>query len=464
MFVYRLVPLSNFLLHFALKGVSTMQSRFQLIRTLVVFGLLVFIAGSVSAQNFNITLDEYGNGIFNGSPLPFSPSAVETTFSGQATLMYQLPFTVVRGDLILTDGTVFGDIVRFDNNAAGGVAYFFSDLPESGEFPVPFADKGIPNPSPLAPVIMPEIGPEGSNGATYFANIGLPGSAILPGQVLPVNYTIISDGVAVPEPSAFALLGAGLLLMLGCRWRITKTRANLTLTAAAVLLATTVSTPARANLLLDSGFESGTVTTAANVLGNFPVYQGQWGQEMASDTGPSGAVTPFQGVLMHSMSDAGGVATQTFQATDVSAYSALINSGSATVNMTAMFDVDKGLPAAIGAVYVSFFTGNNYGTLTSTIGNNLTLDTSPATWEPISVSGAIPVGTTWMVSQVVYNNASLYSPNGVMYPGFVDAADLTITSVPEPGTFVLLAAGGLGLAACVWRRRHPRRLGQMVSL
>ncbi len=209
--------------------------------------------------------------------------------------------------------------------------------------------------------------------------------------------------------------------------------------------------PVKANLLSDPGFESGSLTTAANVLGNFPLYQNQWGQEVATDTGPNGGVTPFQGVLMHSMSDDGNVTTQTFQATDVTAYSAFINSGGATVNMSAMFDANQNLPAAIGEVYVSFFYGNNYGTLISTVGNSLTLDNLPSTWQPISVTAPIPIGTTWMLSQVVYSDASLYNANGVMYPSYVDAASLTV--VPEPATLTLLVAGGLGLAAFVWRRR-----------
>jgi hypothetical protein len=230
------------------------------------------------------------------------------------------------------------------------------------------------------------------------------------------------------------------------------TRTQFTIVITALLLAITSFSPAKANLLADPGFESGSVTTAANVLGNFPVYQGQWGPEVGTDVGPSGGVTPFQGVLMLSMSDDGLTATQSFQATDVSASSALINSGGATVNMSAMFDANQNLPAAIGGVAVSFYSGNNTGTLISTLITSSTLDNSPATWQPISVSGSIPVGTTWMVSQVLYNDASLHS-NGAMYPGYVDAADLTITAVPEPATVTLLAAGGLGIAFRAWRRR-----------
>jgi hypothetical protein len=202
-----------------LKGFSIMRTRHQQFGTIAAFGLLLLVSGRVSAQN-NITVDEYGNGFLNGNPLPFVPSAVETTFSGQATLLYQLPFQVVRGDVILNDGPVIGDLLRFDNNANGGLLYFFSDPPETGEVPVPFADTGIPQPSPLPAVNLLETGVEGNDGALYGAAAGQPGSQITSiGTLAPVNYTIISDGTAVPEPTAFALLAAGMLLMIGFAWR-----------------------------------------------------------------------------------------------------------------------------------------------------------------------------------------------------------------------------------------------------
>ena len=283
-----------------------------------------------------------------------------------------------------------------------------------------------------------------------------PGGCLVNGQVVPVTYGIVSDGV-VPEPSTFALLGAGAMGLLGYAWRKRKNtsiRTNLIIPCAGLLLAITSSTPSAAsNLLVDPGFESNPLTTAANVLNNFPGFQGQWGAENGSITGTVGPVSPYQGKLMLSMSDDGiqGGYTQTFQATDVSAYAALINSGGATVNMTAYFNADPNVSAALGGVSVSYFTGNTYGTLTTYITNSLTLDNSTSTWEPISVSGTIPVGTTWLVSQVFYQDSSLLGSDGATHPSYVDAANLTVT--PEPGTLALLAAGGMGLAACVWRRK-----------
>ena len=222
------------------------------------------------------------------------------------------------------------------------------------------------------------------------------------------------------------------------------TRTNLTVACVGLALAFLISTPsARANLLVDPGFEANPLTTASNVLNFFATYQGQWGPEMATITGVDGGVTPPQGVKMLRMTDDGQTATQAFQATDVTAYAGIIDSGGATVSLSALFDASPNLSAALGGVYVSFFTASNYGSLTGYIGNTLTLDNSPATWEAISVGGAIPPGTRWLVAQVAYSDATLLGSDGASYPGYVDAADLRV--VPEPATLSLLAMGGLAM-------------------
>ena len=203
-----------------------------------------------------------------------------------------------------------------------------------------------------------------------------------------------------------------------------------------------ITVSAKANLLVDPGFEVNPLDTATNVLNNFPVYQGIWGQENGTITGVDGGVTPAQGFKMLRMDNTGSY-TQTFQVTDVTSYAATIDAGGATINMSALFDVDKNLLAALGGVGVSFFTANNYGSLTSFITGSLTLDNSANTWEPITVSGAIPVGTRWLVSQVFYQDATLLGIDGNYGGGYVDAADLTIT--PEPATMCLLGLGTLGL-------------------
>ncbi|HVP12072.1 MAG TPA: hypothetical protein VMV94_12900 [Phycisphaerae bacterium] len=227
-----------------------------------------------------------------------------------------------------------------------------------------------------------------------------------------------------------------------------KNRTNRTLTLAALVFTIVASAQSvRANLLVDPGFEVNQLDTAYNVLNFFSTYQGIWGVEAATISGVDNGVTPFQGVQMLRMVDDGLTATQGFQVTDVSSYATLIDSGGATVNLSALFNVDKAVPAAISAVYVQFFTGPSYGSqIGSPLSGGLTLDISPNTWQTASLSGAIPAGTRWLLSQVLYNDASLMGIDGLSHPGYVDAANLTIT--PEPAGLGVLALTALAL----WKR------------
>jgi hypothetical protein len=175
---------------------------------LAVFGLLALVAGNAAAQ-FNVQIDEYGTGTVNGNPLPFSVSL--EPLSGMSTLMYQLPFPVVRGDLVLDEGTTpptHSDVLRFETNTANqGVVYFFSDPYDASDIGTPLADVGIPpiNPAVLPFITFTETGVEGNDGFVYTPNGGDPGN--FPGAL--VTYTILSDSVPVPEPSTCVLLGMG---------------------------------------------------------------------------------------------------------------------------------------------------------------------------------------------------------------------------------------------------------------
>ena len=95
------------------------------------------------------------------------------------------------------------------------------------------------------------------------------------------------------------------------------------------------------------------------------------------------------------------------------------------------------MPAAVAGIFVQFFSAASYGSqIGIPISSSLTLDSNPNTWETVSVSGTIPIGTTWLMSQVYYSDASLLGIDGLSHPGYVDAADATI--VPEPASVGLL--------------------------
>jgi len=229
-----------------------------------------------------------------------------------------------------------------------------------------------------------------------------------------------------------------------------KTRTNWILGGVGLALVLAAGAPAaRANILVDPGFEANPLTTAGNVLTNFPTYQGVWGPEVGSIVGTENGVTPAQGVKMLHMDDDGNVTTQTFQTTDVTSYGAMISTGTATVTLSALFNVDKAVQAAAAGVFVQFFSGASYGSQIGVpISSSLTLDANPSTWQTISVTGTIPIGTTWLMSQVYYSDASLLGVDGVSHPGYVDAADTNIA--PEPASVGLLALAGVALRA---RRR-----------
>jgi len=123
-------------------------------------------------------------------------------------LTYRLPFAGVPGDVLLTDADVAGnpflDVIRFNGN---GTLVFYSDNVGGVDA---LADTPSP-PTALYPnqVRIPEVGPEGNNGALYTPPPGGPGSVA---GAIGLQYNIISD---VPEPGLVALIvsGAGLLLV-----------------------------------------------------------------------------------------------------------------------------------------------------------------------------------------------------------------------------------------------------------
>lgn len=192
-------------------------------KNLIVLGCAYAITVTTSfAQLY--TFDENGNSSGPTSGPPISPGVLQPDPSGGLlvpVLVYNLPLPLITGDVVLVEpgnpatGGQYSDVIRFWNptgiNMTQIIFYSDNSTTEPGDVPPDsgLADTGLPA-QLINPVFIPEVGPEGNNGALYTPPAGGPGS--IPGAV-GLQYNIISDS-PVPEPSALALsvLGGGLLL------------------------------------------------------------------------------------------------------------------------------------------------------------------------------------------------------------------------------------------------------------
>jgi hypothetical protein len=208
-------------------------------------------------------------------------------------------------------------------------------------------------------------------------------------------------------------------------------------------------TAAGANLVTDPGFELNPVTTAVNSLGNFPGFQGVWGQENSTIVGVDGGSTPYAGRNQLRMDVTGGVTTQAFQSIDVSSYAGIIDANNAVLTASAWFNSNSN--NALGGVYISYFTGNTYGTLFGPLDTAVaTFDNSAATWQQNSLTVPVPAGTRWILFQVAFAESTLYDSAGTIGSGYVDEAFAEINPVPAPAGALVLGVGGLALC----RRRR----------
>ncbi|MEO8716091.1 MAG: PEP-CTERM sorting domain-containing protein [Acetobacteraceae bacterium] len=191
--------------------------------------LLLGSVGTASAQGFTVTInvDENGNGHFMNSSgfmsaLPFALLNDPGPGGLNNVLTYSLlnPPGLTAGDLLLTDadaGGAFLDVVRFNptqtcSDGSMGCLVFYSDNVDGFDS---LADTPSPPGSFYANTLsIPEVGPEGNNGAIYTPVAGQPG--FVAGSAGPVTYIIVSDA---PEPASMLLLGVGVLGLAAFRRR-----------------------------------------------------------------------------------------------------------------------------------------------------------------------------------------------------------------------------------------------------
>ena len=185
-------------------------------RFLALLPLVLMVAGRASAQipHSMITVDEFGNGVAQipGVAIPLPRLILPDPGPGGLSnaLTYLLPFPGFPGDVLLPEPEGFSDLVRFNGN---GTLIFYSDISPQDPPDAP-GDTGLPE--VLLPLnkTIPEVGPEGNNGAFYTPGLGTQGLPDPGWDPSGPTYHFISDGV-VPEPGSLALLATGGLPLFG---------------------------------------------------------------------------------------------------------------------------------------------------------------------------------------------------------------------------------------------------------
>jgi len=220
-----------------------------------------------------------------------------------------------------------------------------------------------------------------------------------------------------------------------------------------------VSVPALADTITlditNPGFESGTIGVGS------PNVFGGWGGDKSEIVTTENGITPFEGdkflhfIYSRKSGPGSSVGSDVWQFIDTSAYSFDIATGMAILSATAFFNrvLGDANTDTLFEVRIDAFSGtpDSKTKLASAAGTILS-DNLLNTWEQAGVSLVLPVDTTFVGVRISSRENVSNDTSGVEFDGhYADNVNLTIytgiTSVPEPATLALLAAGLLAGAA-----------------